>query len=63
MIWPTLAYAQSRFTTGDAFDALWRWMPFLVMSGFLFNVVISMLAMAIGTVAGAALGLAQISPL
>ena len=62
-IWPSLAYAQSKFTTADAFDALWRWMPFLLWSGFLFNVLISVLAMAIGTVLGAALGLAQISPL
>jgi polar amino acid transport system permease protein len=62
VIWPTLAYAQSRYSTGDAFEALWRWMPFLLWSGFLFNVLISVLAMAIGTVAGAALGLAQISP-
>ncbi|MEL7398190.1 MAG: amino acid ABC transporter permease [Pseudomonadota bacterium] len=63
LLWPTIVYAQSGFTTGDAFGALWRWMPFLLTSGFLFNVVISMLAMAIGTVAGAALGLGQISPL
>ena len=63
VLWPTIVYAQSGFTTGDAFGALWRWMPFLLTSGFLFNVVISMLAMAIGTVAGAALGLGQISPL
>lgn len=61
--WPSIAYAQSKFGTADAFDALWRWMPFLLWSGFLFNVLISVLAMAIGTIAGAALGLAQISPL
>ena len=60
-IWPQLAYAQSRYSTAEAFDALWRWMPFLVKSGFFFNVLISLLAMAIGTVAGAALGLGQIS--
>ncbi|MEM7240336.1 MAG: amino acid ABC transporter permease, partial [Pseudomonadota bacterium] len=35
---------------------------FLVWSGFFFNVLISVLAMTVGTVAGAALGLAQISP-
>ena len=63
VIWPSVVYAQSKFTTVDAFEALWRWMPFLLWSGFLFNVLISVLAMAIGTVAGAALGLAQISPL
>lgn len=61
-LWPTLAYAQSTYSTADAFEALWRWMPFLLMSGFLFNMLISVLAMLIGTVTGAALGLAQISP-
>ena len=61
LIWPSLVLAQGRYSTYDAFDALWRWMPFLVWSGFVFNVLISVLAMAIGTVAGAALGLAQIS--
>jgi len=63
VLWPTVVYAQSGFTTGDAFGALWRWMPFILWSGFLFNVLISVLAMAIGTLAGASLGLAQISPL
>ena len=61
VLWPVLAYAQSKFGTADAFGALWRWMPFLLWSGFLFNVLISVLAMLVGTVAGAALGLAQIS--
>ncbi len=61
VIWPQVPHAQDRYGTGDAFGALWRWMPFLIKSGFLFNVLISMLAMAIGTVAGAILGLAQIS--
>ncbi len=61
LAWPTIAFAQDRFGTGDAFVALWRWMPFLVTQGFLFNVVISVFAMLIGTVAGAALGLGQIS--
>ena len=62
VLWPALAYAQGGYSTADAFDALWRWAPFLVWSGFFFNVLISVLAMALGTVAGAALGLAQISP-
>jgi len=39
---------------------LWRWMPFL-LKGFALNLIISFGAMAIGTVAGAILGLAQIS--
>lgn len=60
-VWPQFAYAQNRFSTGEAFEALWRWMPFLIKSGFFFNVLISVLAMTIGTIAGAALGLGQIS--
>jgi len=60
-LWPALAHAQSRYSTIQAFDALWRWMPFLLKSGFFFNVLISVLAMAIGTFAGVTLGLAQIS--
>ena len=62
LIWPTVAYAQGGYGTAAAFDALWRWMPFLLWSGFFFNVLISVLAMAVGTIAGAALGLGQISP-
>ncbi|MEM9063774.1 MAG: amino acid ABC transporter permease, partial [Pseudomonadota bacterium] len=62
VLWPAMAYAQSGYSTLQAFDALWRWAPFLLWSGFFFNVLISVLAMLIGTLAGAALGLAQISP-
>lgn len=61
LLWPAVAYAQDRYGMADAFEALWRWIPFLVTAGFFFNVLISVLAMAIGTTAGAALGLAQIS--
>ena len=61
VLWPMIAHAQGQFSTAEAFGALWRWMPFLLKSGFFFNVLISVLAMAIGTLAGAALGLAQIS--
>ena len=61
LAWPAIAHAQSRYGYGDATAALWRWLPFLIKSGFFFNVLISMLAMAIGTLAGAVLGLAQIS--
>jgi len=64
IIWayPSLAYAQSSFSISDAFGALWRWIPFLLVSGFLFNVLISFWTLLIGTVAGAALGLGQVSP-
>ena len=63
IIWgyPTIAYAQSGLSIYDAFDALWRWMPFLLFSGFLFNVLISFWTLLIGTLAGVALGLGQIS--
>ncbi|MBW4982150.1 amino acid ABC transporter permease [Mameliella sp. CS4] len=61
-LWPAAAFAQSAmFGTVDAFAALWRWIPFLTFQGFLFNVLISLFAMLIGTTLGAALGLAQLS--
>jgi len=60
LIWPLTARAQT-YAYSDAFEALLRWIPFLLTSGFFFNVLISFLSMAIGTLAGAALGLAQIS--
>lgn len=63
LAWPAAAAAQSGFGMADAFEALWRWIPFLTFQGFLFNVLISVFAMAIGTVAGALLGLAQVSRL
>ncbi|AHD08923.1 amino acid ABC transporter permease [Phaeobacter gallaeciensis] len=62
LAWPTLALAQTpSYGMGDAFAALWRWIPFLTFQGFVFNVVISVFSMLIGTFAGAALGLGQIS--
>lgn len=59
LLWPATGYAAYSF--GDAFDALYRWIPFLISRGFLFNIIISFLAMAIGTSLGVALGLGQIS--
>ncbi len=63
LIWPALVLAQGGFTTFDAFEALWRWLPFLVSHGFALNIVISFLTMFFGTVAGVLLGLGQIAPL
>ena len=60
--WPFAAAAQGGYTLGEAFDALWRWMPFLVTQGFTLNILISFLTMAVGTLAGVVLGLWQISP-
>ncbi|MEO1192737.1 MAG: amino acid ABC transporter permease [Pseudomonadota bacterium] len=61
LFWPALALANSGLAMHEAFTALWRWMPFLVTQGFFFNVLISLLAMLIGTALGVILGLAQIS--
>ena len=63
LLWPLVAHAQSRYSYGEAFNALVRWIPFVVFDGFLFNIIISFFSMAIGTVAGVILGLMQISPL
>jgi polar amino acid transport system permease protein len=62
-LWPAVALAQSNYTYTEAFQALWKWIPFVVGSGFLFNILISFFAMAIGTVLGVILGLMQISPI
>ncbi|MEM6986628.1 MAG: amino acid ABC transporter permease, partial [Pseudomonadota bacterium] len=60
--WPVVASAASGYSMADAFSALLRWIPFVITGGFFFNIIISFLAMAIGTVAGVVLGLMQISP-
>ncbi|MCG8544993.1 MAG: amino acid ABC transporter permease [Alphaproteobacteria bacterium] len=60
VLFPMVAAAQ-KYTTGDAFRDFLDWVPFLVLDGFLFNVLISFFAMGIGTALGACLGLAQIS--
>ncbi len=41
-------------------ESLFEWIPF-ILEGFVLNIVISLFAMLIGTVAGAALGLMQVS--
>lgn len=62
IVWPAVGYSASSYTVTDAFQALLRWIPFIVTGGFFFNVVISFFAMLIGTVLGIVLGLMQISP-
>lgn len=62
VLWPTMAFAAGKYTYGDATIALFKWLPFIVGSGFVFNVIISLLTMLFGTMAGVVLGLAQISP-
>ncbi len=61
LLWPLYADAAGKFTMATAFATLVKWIPFLFTSGFLFNILISMFAMLFGTLAGAALGLGQIS--
>ena len=61
MIWPSLGMAQSKFTMSDALSAFFRWLPLIVTKGFLLNILISFFTMLIGTIAGVALGLGQIS--
>ncbi len=56
----TIAYTAADPARASVFDVLMRWVP-LLLNGFIFNIVISVCAMVIGTMAGAALGLGQIS--
>ena len=60
-LYPMAVMAQSKYTLEDAFYTLWRWMPFIVGSGFTMNLLISFFTMLFGTVAGVLLGLGQIS--
>jgi len=63
LLWPVTAMAQSNYSLTQATDALWRWMPFLVVGGFSQNILISFMTMAIGTLGGVLLGLWQVSKL
>jgi len=58
----SLAHAQLGAATGrdGALAILLRWAP-LIFQGFLFNILISFLAMALGTVVGVVAGIAQVS--
>ena len=59
-----IAQAQTEAPDRGPIATLIRWIPFIVWAngdGFVLNLIISFLAMVIGTVAGAALGLAQVS--
>lgn len=59
-LYSTFGFASAVPGKEPVFETLLRWMP-LLLEGFVFNLVISMMAMAVGTVAGAALGLGQLS--
>jgi polar amino acid transport system permease protein len=54
------ALGQDRATRPGILATLWLWLP-VVFGGFLFNLLTSVLSMALGTVAGLLLGLALIS--
>src|SRR5262245_27153651 len=60
-----LATAASAATTApgqrSALEVIWTWAP-LLLTGFLFNLLISAAAMIIGTAAGVPLGVFQTSP-
>jgi polar amino acid transport system permease protein len=58
----TIALASDGDAKETPLAVLMNWAP-LLLQGFVFNLVISVSAMALGTVAGAMLGLGQISPL
>ncbi len=60
-VWPVAAMAQGGYTMARAFDALWRWLPFIVGQGFALNILISFATMVVGTAAGVVLGLWQVS--
>ncbi|MEW6257321.1 MAG: amino acid ABC transporter permease [Pseudomonadota bacterium] len=53
------AFAQANGARLSALEVIWKWSP-LLLSGFGFNILMSVLAMALGTAAGILLGLAQI---
>ena len=60
LLWAGAAEAAQVGTFLWSVQILFKWVPF-VLEGFALNIIISFLAMAIGTVAGAALGLMQVS--
>ena len=62
MVWPVMAAAATSYTMTQAFQALFKWIPFIVTGGFFYNVLISFFAMLFGTIVGVVLGLMQISP-
>jgi polar amino acid transport system permease protein len=61
MIASSLAFAADEPARLSSLAVLANWVP-LLLEGFVFNLVISVCAMALGTLVGTALGLGQISP-
>jgi polar amino acid transport system permease protein len=61
LLWPTIAYSQTVYSTEKVVGILLKWMPLLVTKGFLLNVIISFFTMLVGTIAGVFLGLGRVS--
>ena len=61
MIIPSLAFSAAGDELLSPLAVLTNWAP-LLLKGFVFNIVISVCAMAVGTISGTILGLGQISP-
>lgn len=57
----SIAVAAAEPGRASVLEVLIKWSP-LLLTGFVFNLVISLLAMSIGTLAGLPLGIAQVSP-
>ena len=55
-----IAQAQAQAGNPSILETIWKWTP-LLARGFVFNLAISFMAMAIGTIVGLFLGYAQIS--
>ncbi len=60
LLWCGAAQAAAEESVFWPVQTMFKWAPF-VLEGFVLNILISIFAMAIGTVAGAALGLMQVS--
>lgn len=60
MLFAASAYAQGASAPADILQLMAKWAP-LICSGFLFNLLVSVASMAVGTLAGVLLGLAQLS--
>lgn len=58
---PVCAQGVMQAAEPSVWAVLWKWMP-LLLSGFQLNIVMSVIAMAIGTVGGVMVGIAQLSP-
>ena len=61
VLWCSFAQAQTQPEAPSILATLIKWSP-LLLTGFALNIIISFIAMAIGTVLGTFLGLLQISP-